>query len=173
MKSKHICTLILLGFLFVFSNTLRAQTTPTPPSTPVEMNNYYAGIIADMYAKGTAWGEKYGLILNSKEFSQLKPLDKDMLDYIKMKSAELKTMKDIGGSKDFNDAMISFMEFEKQLVESAFLPFEKLSPSSSPDEISAANTNLSELAKEEDAKLDKIRVVQAAYAKKNNFDIEK
>ena len=161
--------------ILLFANVgLKAQA-PTPtsnPKTALELNEYYVGIIGTMYEKGTAWGNAFKEKSETKHFADLKPFSKDMLNYITGKEKELKKMKDIGGSKEFNDAMIEFLGFEKRLVEKALVPFEKLPANASQAEIEAAENNLVETSREEETKLKVVREIQAKYAEKNNFKIE-
>lgn len=155
-------------FIFLFLQPAMAQ----PPRTAIELNNYFSHIVDSMYNKGQIWGQAYAKATESKDFSALAPLRKDLEKFIDHTDKDLKAMKDIGGSKAYRVAMIHFLAFEKQLSQKGLLPFEKLDARSTTAQMDAANQHLSDLAAEETAELDKVAAAQKEYAAKNGFTIE-
>jgi hypothetical protein len=143
------------------------------PTTPLELNNYFASINDTLYAGGKAWGNKLNAIMETKAFDSLAPSRTKLQQFITVKLQELKTMKDIGGSEKFRLAMIDFLTFEDKMMKEAFAPLEKLSKTSTDEQIKTALNSLITLAGSEDAELKKVNVAQNEYAAKNGFTVEK
>ena len=161
-------TLPGLFILFIlFSLTTRAQQ----PKTPIELNNYMSGIVATLYQKGSAWGTKFVEVKESKNYSELTPLRKDIEKVIAAKQAELRTIDNIGGSEDFKNALMVFLKYENTLLQT-FIPFENLTKDSKQEDIDALYKNLTDQASKENEVLGNIRKIQMLYAKRNNFSIE-
>jgi hypothetical protein len=168
MKIIFSKSALLLCFLLI-TNLVYSQK----PTTAIEMNNYLTGVVSSLYEKGVAWGTKLGEAETSKDFSTLKSPRAELEKLIDQKIKEVNGVKDIGGSSEFRQSILSFLKFEKILVQQAFVPFEKLSKTATQEEIDKCTANMNELAKKEAAELDRIRVTQEQYAKSNGFTIQK
>ena len=68
--------------------------------------------------------------------------------------------------------MIRFLEFEKSMVERAFLPMEKLSPAASKADMEAVFNQLSRFSAAEEDALKRLSTAQHEYAKAHGFRIE-
>ena len=69
-------------------------------------------------------------------------------------------------------AIISFLSFENKMIESAFTSIEKLTPTSTQEEIEAAYNHLTSEASKEAEVLKLVNAAQEAYAAQNDFAIE-
>ena len=162
--------------LFVFAFILFAaalSANAQKPTTALELNNYFASINDSLYAGGREWGTKLNTVVFSKGFDSLAPLRIKLDNFIERKTSELKAMKDIKGSDKFRLAMLDFLAFESKMMKEAFAPIEKLSKTSTQDQIKTAINNLMELAAQEDSHLVKVNEAQDEYAAKNGFTIQK
>jgi hypothetical protein len=165
---KFLLPFILLIGCTVVSVNAKAQK----PSTPLELNDYFAAISDSLYRGGKAWGIQFNKVQASKEFATLIPFRLSMEQYAKKMVSELTTMKDIKNSKDFRLAVIGFLNFEVELMTQAFIPIEKLTAKSSKETYDAAINNLVLLAAKEKDYLSTIAITQKAYADSNGFTIE-
>jgi hypothetical protein len=163
---KKACLLFLLVFT---AGIVKAQQTPT---TAFEFNEYIVDISNTLYKKGEAWGTAFQQAAENMDFSTLAPHRKGIEEYTVKSISDLEKMKDIGGSYELRTAMISFLKYEKDLIEKAFIPIEKLNSESTQEEIDAAIENLTALSEKEGDELEKITTAQKRYAKENNFTIE-
>src|SRR5215213_2730549 len=154
----------MLLCLLVSANLVFSQT-------PIEFNNKLASVNDSLFIKGQEWGKKFKEVRAAKEYSQLAPFRIDLESYISRKVVEVKQMKDVAGSKEFREGMIDFLLFEKQMMKEGFIPVEKLNSSSTDEQVKVAIDNLIKLSKDETAKLEAFRKVQAAYAESNGFKI--
>ena len=142
------------------------------PTTPLELNDYFASINDTLYQHGVAWGGKLNSIFKAKTFDSLAPYRRRLEVFIETKQAELSKMKDIKGSENFRQAMLSFLAFEKKMIMEGFAPLEKFDSSSKDADVQAAIDHLTTLASSEKAKLTEVNTAQTAYAKANGFTIE-
>jgi len=166
MFSNRLYTLIFTAFLiFTGLHTAYAQT-------PLEFNDNLVAITDSLYNKGQAWGEKFVAVKESKEFYKLAPQRKALQKFIDDKIAEVSVMKDISGSENLRKSMVTFLLFEKDMLQNAFIPIEKLNSTSTDEEIDNALAKLNSLTTEENEALAKVNTEQQAYAKKNGFTIE-
>jgi hypothetical protein len=168
--SKHetMKKLILLFLLVAASIQLKAQT----PTTPVEMNNYLMEMVNNLYERGKQWGANFNNARESKDFASLSADRKALETFVNQSIKDVEKLKDIKGSKMLRMAMLDFLQFEKDMVENAFLPIEKLDNESSDEEIDTALQKLLGMAKYENEWLDKVRAEQKKYAEANNFTLE-
>ncbi len=165
MKHRIIASCMLL-FALVFGSV------KTYAETPIDFNDRLVSITATLYEKGTAWGNKFKELSESKNYKELAPLRIDMQKFIDKKIAELRTTKGVGkGSQEFLKTMIEFLNFEKGFTQ-AFLPFEKLNSTTSDEELKKAMDKLTEASTQEEGALAKVTAAQQAYAEKNDFTIE-
>ncbi len=164
MKRKLMPSILLLFVLSLCSVKTFAETA-------LQFNDRLVAITDSLSARGTAWGNKYGELSESKNYKELTPYRVGMQKFIDKKIAELKVTKGVGkGAPEFIKAMIEFLTFERQLTNS-FVPFEKFNSSSSEDEMKKAMDDLTEATKKEDAMLKNVGAAQEAYAEKNDFAI--
>jgi len=142
--------------------------------TPLEYNDYLSSITDSLYSKGTKWGTKFSEIRKGdQDFSKLRPIRKDMATFIILKKEEVRKMAPIGkGGEKLKQAMINFMDYESDMLETAFMPLENLTASSTDKEIDdAINKLVSESDKEGDV-LKMVRAAQMSFAENNGFTIE-
>lgn len=142
--------------------------------TPLEYNDYLSYITDSLYSKGSRWGTKFTQIRDgNKDYSRLKPLRKDITEYIILKKEEVRKTAPVGKNGDaMKQAMLTFMEFELDMIETGFMPLENLDQSSSDKDVDAIINNLVEKANKEDSYLDKVHTAQKEFADTNGFKIE-
>jgi len=168
MRTKTILlSLCLIASQFCFSQ----QAIETANSKAIDFNDKLVSINDSLFSKGQAWGKKFTEVSKTKEFGKLSASRIELYNFINTKIAELKKTEDVGGSKEFREGMINFLAFEKELLEKAFVPLEKLNASSTDADIKAGIANLQKSAQDENTYLETFRKVQAAYAEKNGFKI--
>lgn len=151
----------------ILATVLIISSTAGFAQTPIEVNNKLVFIVDSLYAKGKTWGIKLKEVITTKKFESLKEARTD----ISKKIADVKKMKDVNGSAALQNAFLDFLLYEKNLVASAFIPFEKLTSASTDKELKAAGENLSKLGQDESEKMAEFQKVQQEYAAKNGFTI--
>lgn len=131
-----------------------------------------AAINADLENRGHTWGEAYAKAVSStKDFSVLKPIRIGIDTALTGGIARLTAMKNVAGSEEFKNAELNYLHFELESVNTAFKSFEDLTTNVTQEELDARNAQMTEIGKKENELLKHLREMQAAYAKKNNFNI--
>lgn len=166
MKKHFFYAVIFLAGLFAFSNDMKAQMTP------FQFNEHLSSITDSLYERGTAWGASFNEAYTSKDFASLVPLRLKLEKYIDSRIAELKKMKDVKNSKEFREATIAFLIFEKEMITLGFKPLEELKKDASEEEIKAKIDGLQVFSDKEQEELKKVGAKQEAYARANGFKIE-
>ena len=93
-----------------------------------------------------------------------------MGNFVDKSTIKVRKMKDISGSRELQNAMLDFLSFEKKLITTAFLPFEKLSAKSADKGNKyCILDNLTVVSKQEDEKIKALANAQKAYGAKNGF----
>ena len=167
---KCTCRHFIIATALIFSTLFSAAQKP---KTALELNDYFVAITDSLYHHGTEWGSKFQEARKSHDFALLTAPRTKIEKYANAKFQELVVMKDIGGSEKLRAAVIEFLAFEKKLIKDAFIPFEKLSKTSSEDEIQKAIDALVAASKDEEVALKTVNDEQVAFGKKNGFEIEK
>ena len=140
--------------------------------TPLQYNNKLVNITDSLHAKGGRWVQVFKQVKVIKDFSILTPYRADLEKYINTKIAELKSDKDVGGSGELRQAVIEFLEYEKNFVQNYFIPIEKMSATTTDEELKAAINGFTLESQKEDPILNKVDAAQNEYAKKNNIKME-
>ena len=78
-------------------------------------------------------------------------------------------MQDVGGSEELRHCEADLLVIEKRLVSQDFSGFEHLNAESGMGEIAGLYDEVKADSKEEEALLNKFRIIQEAYARKNGF----
>jgi hypothetical protein len=169
MKTKMILTSILLVCL-----SISAFAQSKQKMTPVEYNDQMADITDSLYTLGKVWGTRFNDIYNGdKDYSKLAPTRKNLTTYIVRTTERIKKQPPVGkGGEGLKSAVISFLNFENKMIESAFTGIEKLTPSSTQAEIEAAYKHLTAEASKEEEVLKLVNAAQEAYGAQNDFTIE-
>jgi hypothetical protein len=156
----------LLAFFFFFAlNTIKAQT-------PKEQNDQLVGFSDSLYMYGQQWGQKINQLFKTKDFKQLE-VDRIVLEkFVNDKFKWITKVKDISGSEALRRAVLSYLQLEKDLIQTGLMPFERLTVNSSNEVVQAAIDNLKTLTALEEKELAKVREEQKAYASKNGFLIQ-
>lgn len=139
--------------------------------TPVEFNDRLADITDSMYAMGQSWGTLFSEVRDERKFSELKPVRIRLEQFLDKEIEHLKAMKDVGSSKELRMGMISFLQFERSMAKTAFMPIEKLNSNSTEKQVDDAIEHLTTEAKKEEAELAKYALLQEAYAKTSGFKL--
>lgn len=166
MKTRSLFLILLLAGI----STLKTYGQ----KTPIQFNDEMVMITDSLYLKGTAWGAKVSeAIKGTRDFSILTPARVNMENFINMKIAKLNTMADVAGSYQYRQAVITYLRFEKQFAGSLIRAFESFNAQTDNQTLQDAITKLTNGAQKEKDQLAAVNVVQEAYAKANNFTIEK
>lgn len=156
---------ILFALLAIVGYRAQAQT-------PLQYNNKLVNITDSLHAKGSRWVQVFKQVKVIKEFGALKPYRADLEKYIDNKIAELKGDKDVSGSGELKQAVLDFLDYEKNFVEKCFVPVEELGETSTDEDIKAAVDTMKLESQKENAILAKVDAAQDAYARKNNIHME-
>jgi hypothetical protein len=160
--------LLIAIALFCFSTGMFAQQ----PTTALEMNDYLVTVMDSIYAKGAVWTVELNTAEKTSNYNSLAPVRKNIAVFIDKEINDIKGLNEIASSAEFCMAMINFLSFEKKMISEAFMPFEKLTASSTETEKKKLFDNLTALSLDESNALNKVRQAQTAYAAKNGFIIE-
>ena len=164
MKIKSLVLIVLIVGL---------SLSKTFGQSPVEFNNQMSEIADSLFQKGNNWGKQLGEIAaTSKQFEKLAPIRLSLEKYIFNQTTRLNEMKDVSGSYNFRQAMITYLQFEKQMVDSLIKPFESLSSASTDAVFKETVDKLLKGAAKEQGYLDQVHIVENEYAKANNFIIK-
>lgn len=169
MKTKMLLTGILLACL-----SLSAFAQSKHKMTPIEYNDQMADITDSLYTMGKFWGEKFNEVYNGdKDYSKLVPARKSLTTYIVRTTEKIKRQPAVGkGGEGLKSAVISFLNFENKMIESAFIKIEQLTASSTQAEVEAAYNHLTTEASKEEEVLKLVNAAQEAYGAQNDFTIE-
>lgn len=169
MNSKLILTSIALLCL-----SLSGYGQSKLKMTPLEYNDYLSYITDSLYNKGMRWGTQLSEIrTGNKDYSRLKPFRKDITEYIILKKEEVRKTAPVGKKgESMKQAMITFMDFELDMIESAFMPLESLSASTSDKDVDMNINNLVEKADKENSYLSRVHAAQSEFADANGFKLE-
>jgi hypothetical protein len=160
--------LYILLFSFCFLNAFRAgcQTTPAQYSAKIDAATTRIRVLASLW--GTTFLQQFN---GDQHFDQLTPIRTQLQEYIEKNIAEFKEISNIGGSEMLKSSLLEFLEYERNLVEKGFGPFEQLSTSASESEVAKCRSNLTTEASREKALLTTLNSDRKAYAEKNNFPL--
>lgn len=142
--------------------------------TPIEYNDQMADITDSLYKMGQAWGAKFNEVFKgNRNFSDLTLYRKNLTVFINRKTDLVKKQPLVGkGAEGLKSAMISFLSFENKMVDGVFVNLEKLTSTSTQDEIDAAIKQLTTEAEKENEVLKLVNAAQEAYGEQNGFAIE-
>ena len=135
-----------------------------------DLNRFFSDMLDSINAKHIAWAselnnaEKTGSYLNVK----VRRLEiEEMLDNYDKAVTETK---DISGSANFKKTMMNYIAYEKNLVNSNYIPFESLKSTSSQSEKDRLEHSLEVAAQDEKTELDKVKKAQKEYGTKNSLE---
>lgn len=137
--------------------------------TPQQMDAEFTNINDSLKIKGQEWITTLGNSFMSKDFSALKPRREAIAHYLDEKIAYIEGLKDVGGSEDYRKEEIAFLKYERDLVDQAFVPFEKLGPDASMEQVQQQVSALTPITSKEVENINKVYAKQKAYAEKNKF----
>lgn len=161
----------LISVLLVFFATISCINAQSKQEVAdaIAFNDYCAGIVDDLYDAGLAWGAVYAEVTESGDFVLLKgervKMEKIINDYI----VALTKKKVPSSYEKFKKAALDLLVYEDSLIKTAFMPFERLTASSSDAEIEKAVNSLINISKDEEKYLQNFQVIQQAFAKEMNF----
>ncbi len=135
------------------------------------VNNTLVGINDTLYLKGKAFGLLVGDCYKAKNFSLLKQGRIEFEHYIDDSRARVAKMKDVGGSEALRYCEIELLDVEKRMIKKDFIPFEELTAESTLEQVNHHFDMVKNDSKDETAVLNKLRALQADYAKKNGFTL--
>ncbi len=142
--------------------------------TPIDYNDKLAAITDSLYNMGVAWGTEFQSITSSdKDYTKLAPHRKKIVAFTTRKIEEVRKGPVAGkGAENLKAAMLQFLVFEKQMIETAFTPLEKLNSSSSETEMNDAIKKLTAESEKEAEELKKVNVAQEKFGEMNGFSLE-
>jgi hypothetical protein len=138
-----------------------------------EFNDTLAQITLDIEARGKEIGTGLSTGVQTRDFSTVATKTSELQAYITEKIKVVEDMKNVGGSEDLKASMLSYLKFEKEVVGDAFVPFGKMGPNTTEEEINTAAQYIMERSKDEATYMTKLRSEQLKYASKNGLQMEK
>ena len=134
---------------------------------------FYERIVSStdsLYLLASIWGNTFLDNLNgTQHYSELTPVRKDLQEFIKDELETFKNTPDVAGSEKLRAALLAFYEYEQGLVEKGFVPFERLSSSSSDDMIAECRSNLKAESSKESDYLNTVNTERRVYTARNGI----
>ncbi len=142
--------------------------------TPIEYNDKLAALTDSLYNMGVEWGTAFQQIAGGdKDYSKLAVYRKKIATFTTRKIEEVRRGPTAGkGAEELKAAMLNFLNFEKNMVDNAFTPLEKLNSTSSQAEIDAAIQKLTAESEKESEALKGVNTAQEKFGQQNGFSIE-
>ncbi len=122
-----------------------------------------------LFYYGKVWNDELRIAVKMEDFSTLQPIRSEMVGYIDRKIDHVKSMEDVGGSKDMRQSELDFLQFEKDIIQQHFAAFEQFDTATTTDELTVAYERLLRASEAEKAKLDRFHKLQEEYAEKNEI----
>lgn len=158
--------------VFLMFVTLYVCSCGAKKQEMVHFNDELTTINDSLFYKGKIWGEEFKIGFNTGDYSRLPQARLSMTSYIEKSIEEVSNMKDVGDSRAFREAELSYLRFEKDTIMPYMEAFESFTDSTSHEAITAAYNALLSSAQKESAKLEQVRRVQKEYADKNNIELK-
>jgi hypothetical protein len=170
MRTKMFFTALLF---LCFTGSAFSQSKKAP-MTPIAYNDQMADITDSLYKMGQAWGLKFSEVFKgSRNFGELTPYRKNLTVFINRKTELVKKQALVGkGAEGLKSAMLGFLNFENKMVDGVFVDLEKLSSTSTQENIDVAIKQLTAEAEKENEVLKLVNAAQEAYGEQNGFAIE-
>ena len=137
-----------------------------------DFNQKLVEISDTLNKKGTRIGTEVALAVNTRDFSRVDIINRELLDFIDIKTAELKKTPNTAGSEKLKAAMLDFLAFEKEMISSYFLPLGKMNTQTPDTTIQAAVDRMVDKSKDESSYLARVQKAQKDFAKSNGFVVE-
>jgi hypothetical protein len=143
--------------------------------TPLEYNDYLSATTDSLYKYGTEWGTALTNAMQDGQhnYAQLKTPRKKISDFITRKKTEITNKPPVGiGGEGMKQSMLSFLDYEFEMIDKSFIPFESIKNNATDAEIQTMIDKLTEETKGEAAVLKMVVAAQIAFGKQNGFEIE-
>ena len=137
-----------------------------------DFNQKLVEISDTLNKKGTRIGTEVALAVNTRDFSKVDIINKELLDFIEIKTAELKKTPNTAGSEKLKVAMLDFLAFEKNMISSYFVPLGKMHAQTPDTTIQAAVERMVDKSRDESSHLTRVQQAQKEYAKNNGFTVQ-
>lgn len=137
--------------------------------TPQQMDAEFTNINDSLKIKGQEWITTLGNAFMSKDFSALKPKREAIAQYLDEKIVYVEGLKDVGGSEEYRQEEISFLKYERDLVDQAFAPFERLGANASMEQVQQQVAALTPITSKEVENINKVYAKQKEFADRNKF----
>ena len=137
-----------------------------------DFNQKLVEISDTLNKKGTRIGTEVALAVNTRDFSRVDIINRELLDFINIKTVELKKTPNTAGSEKLKAAMLDFLAFEKDMINSYFLPLGKMNAQTPDTAIQAAVDRMVGKSKDESSYLARVQKAQKEYARNNGFVVQ-
>lgn len=154
-----------LIFVFVFSLQSSAQT-PAAISAKIDKATSKIHSLASLW--GTLFLQEYN---GEQHFDTLGPVRAELQEYLENQIEDFKNTKDIGNFGQLRASLLTFLEYEKDLVEQGFGPFEKLPATASESDVTECRNKLTDKAAREKELLAVLNKDRREYAEANHFPL--
>lgn len=133
------------------------------------LDNHIAAINDSLLQLGADWGAELKVAVNTLNFSQLNPIRTEMGQFVDSKIAEVKEMKNVGGSEELLKTELEFLQVEKEIIADRLSVFEQFNDSVAMDALSAAYASMQIGAVKEQELLARLHKLREQYAEKNEI----
>lgn len=169
MKIKYLLFISLIWFAPLSGS---AQKTEAETEFALEFNDFCASMTDSLYEYGIEWGEKFQSVVGNGNYASLAPLSKKLISSIERYQKELIKRKTHEDMDDLKVAMLDFLTFEKNMILTAFIPFEQFNSGTSEETIDAQIKTLMAASEQEGAVLSKVNMEQQKLADLYDFNLE-
>lgn len=140
---------------------------------PLDINDRLVAIQDTLFQHERAWNTQFKeLDKGTMQFAELKGKREVWSNYIVKRMAEVKGMKDTGGSIKFRGAVYTLLMYKKQFIDNAIIPIEKLNSHATIPQMKPYRDKLIEGSKKEKEFIEKVLAEQKLFAGRNHIIID-
>ncbi len=164
--------MLRLPFKGFFCLSLFSAGNSMAQSTPSQLNVKIQATTDSLYTVASLWGTTFiDAFNNTQHYDELTPIRSDMQEFLEHEIESYKKVPDVNGSVKLQNALVSLLEFEHNLVVNGFEPFEKLQPTATDKEVNDCRDKLKELSAKEKEYLSALNAERRAYTERNGIPL--
>ena len=162
------------GFLpIAFIVIIFAACSPKPHREAYWLDKTIEKINDSMFAKERQWSKLMAYAVSSGNYSQLKPVRKELAAQIETGLKKVNELQDIDGSDTYKACELELLKNEKKMVASDFTPFEKLNVNTAMGKVSKLIDKIKEDGVLEKQLADKMQDLKGNFEERIGFKFVK